>query len=309
VDDLSRLDWNLLPVLDALLHERSVSRAANRLGLAQPTVSGALARLRRRYGDELLVRRGAGYDLSPLARHLAPLVEAAVESARRVVVPAEQFDAARTTRRFTVAASDYAQLVLGGRLHRAFALAAPSAELHLVSPFTPRFRSNGEILVQTDGWIAPQEVMPGANRTGALPDRWVCVVARDHPTASTPLRLEDAASLDWVAPTLRGELLGVMTDDLRALGVEPRVAVTTDGFVGVPFLVGGTHRVGMVQERLALLLADRAEVRISPCPWPVQALSLTFWWDQSRAHDPAHVWLRELVDDCFAATAPTAQSG
>src|SRR6478736_9539888 len=93
-----QLDWNSLAALHALLSERSVGRAARRLGISQPAASAALARLRRKLGDDLLRRRGNQYDLTPLATRLLPLVSDAASAAQRVVDATQHFDPRTTTR-------------------------------------------------------------------------------------------------------------------------------------------------------------------------------------------------------------------
>src|SRR5690349_1363268 len=122
---------NLLVSLDALLQERSVTRAAARMGLGQPTVSAALARLRRHFGDELLTRVGNRYELTPLAARLVDRTQTAVAGIERVFSAAPDFEPAATTREFTLLVSDYATTVLGPPLAAAFARTAPEARLRL----------------------------------------------------------------------------------------------------------------------------------------------------------------------------------
>src|SRR5689334_14098640 len=125
------IDLNLLAALDALLAERNVTRAGRRLGLSQPAMSEALARLRRHFGDELLVRVGNRYELTPLAVGLVDRVQAAVAGVERVFSAAPEFDPADSTREFTLLVSDYATSVLGPPLAAAFARSAPHARLRL----------------------------------------------------------------------------------------------------------------------------------------------------------------------------------
>ncbi|WP_210438984.1 LysR family transcriptional regulator [Nocardioides xinjiangensis] len=289
------MDWNLIPILEALLVERNVSRAARRLGMSQPAVSNALARLRRQFGDELLVRRAGGYELTPLAEHLALATRGAMEAMSAVSAASTEFDPATSTRLFRIAASDYVQMVLGPGLLADITPLAPRARVAFLAPFSDQFNSDEELVENTDGWLAPREVMPGHEHTGGAADRWVCVVDQDHPTIGGDLTLRDAAAHPWVVPAVRGKTLRLHLDGLAPHGVEPVVEVSTEAFASVPFLIGGTCRIGLVQESLARRLAAVANVRVLECPWPVQPLQLTFWWDPKKDGDLGHAWLRDVV--------------
>src|SRR3954466_7494989 len=114
--NIASLDLNLLVSLDALLQERSVTRAAARMGLSQPALSASLARLRRHFGDELLARTGNEYRLTPLAAQLKPRVRLALEGVERVFTAQPEFDPSESTREFSVLLSDYASALLGSAL-------------------------------------------------------------------------------------------------------------------------------------------------------------------------------------------------
>ena len=127
---LANLDLNLLVSLDALLAERSVSRAAERLSLSQPSLSASLARLRRHFRDDLLVRVGNRYELTPLAAQLAEQTASALAAVARVFASEPDFDPATAEREFTVLISDYAITVLGPPL-AALLQQAPHVRLRL----------------------------------------------------------------------------------------------------------------------------------------------------------------------------------
>lgn len=131
VAQLSSLDLNLLLVLRELLRERNVTRAAEQVGVTQPAASAALRRLRRHFGDDLLVRAGAGYVLSPLAVQLERQVEEVCAAAEQLFATGAEFSPATSLREFTLLAADYTVSVLGERLSRLMAVAAPRASLHV----------------------------------------------------------------------------------------------------------------------------------------------------------------------------------
>jgi DNA-binding transcriptional LysR family regulator len=296
----TRIDWNLLPVLDALLTERNVSRAARRLGISQPAASGALARLRRLFDDELLVREGGVYELTPLALHLQTRVRDAVRATGEVTVPLGRFDPSESRREFVVAGSEYAQAILGAELTRRVGAEAPRARLTFRSP-RALAAGPGELLAQVDGCLSPREVMPDADRVGTMCDRWTCVVADDHPGVGG-LSLDDLRAYPWVVPTVAdGRPMPMQLDTLKAQGVEPRIEVLTDTFLGVPFLVSGSRRIGLVQGRLGSLLQEAAGVRVVECPWELPPILYTMFFHPSRAADEGHAWFRTLVEETLAA--------
>lgn len=298
---LDRLDWNLVPALDALLTERNVSRAARQLRTSQSSASGSLARLRRHFGDELLVRDGRHYRLSPLAQRLQPLASEAVAAARSLIEVAERFDPAVSERTFVLLMSDYAQAVVGPHLIAEVNRLAPHVEVVLQTPATATaeaeemFSASGDpsrLLSDVDGWFAPREAVRGLPSTGQVEDRWVCLGSTT--SWGTELTRDDLASAGWVAFTIPG--LGHLPK-LRALlshGLEPRIEVVTDSFTAIPFLVSGTDRLALVQERLARLLAVEG-VAVFELPVPLHPLHLTMWWHPKLSGDPGHQWLRSVL--------------
>lgn len=301
MDALDRLDWNLVPALHALLAERNVSRAARRLGVSQPAASGALARLRRTFNDKLLVRDGNEYTLTPLAERLLPLTEEAVAAARTVVGYANSFDAKESTREFTIASTEYGQILVGPALTATFATHAPNAHLTFQTPWTnaaPPSRWLGKV----DGWLAPRTIFPDMPSTGTLTDRWVLVASRDNQRVPDSLSIDDVRGLSWIVPTVPRDR-HPWTRALLAYGIELDVSVTTQSFAAVPHLVAGSPHVGIVQRRLVESAAESAGIRILEIPWSMPPLTLTFWWHPDRAQDPAHAWLRDQVAACMTQVA------
>lgn len=297
VDELTRLDWNLVPALDVLLNERNVSRAARRLGMSQSAASGALARLRRHFNDDLLIREGATYVLTPKAQVLVPQVREVVRVTTGMLTTAQGFEAHDSTREFVLAASEYGQTMLGAPLIRRLAAAAPRARLTFrgMNPKT----ALTDWLSVVDGWIGPRYVLADTPCTGMRVDEWVCVAWRGSHLVPETLELDDAARLRWILPTVAQDRDAPWRKRLLNYGIDLNIAVTTENFSAVPFMVRGTDTVGIVQQSLAQELADAADVRILACPWTMPPLTFTFWWDAAREHDPAHQWLREQIEHCM----------
>ena len=294
---LRNLDLNLLPTLDALLRERNVTRAAERLGLSQPAVSAALGRLRRHFGDELLHRTGNQYELTPLAQQLRAPIELALAGVHRVFDASPLFEAATSERTFRLMMSDYATAVFGERVVRRFAEVAPHVRLALRQT-DPEFVDNAaENLRTVDGVVLPHGFLTDIPFTDLFDDTWVCVVSRDNDQVGDELTLADVAALPWVVMWDLPTAFAPAARQLSMLGIEPRVEITADSFLALPFLVAGTQRITVLQARLAQRLAPTAGVRLLPCPWDAVPLKEGFWWHPSHRRDPAHEWLRRTLQE------------
>ncbi len=292
---LANLDLNLLVTLDALLRERNVTRTAEALGVSQPAVSAGLARLRRHFGDPLLTRSGNRYQLTPLAARLLALTEPALAGVRRVFDVTPDFDPSQVEREFTIITSDYAATVLGPLIARRLAAAAPGVRLRLQQTTPHTVDQAHETLRNADGLLLPHGFLTDIPFLDLYEDEWVCIVSADNVLVGSALTVELLAALPWVVLYHRRTAFALATQQLKVLGVEPRVEVVTDGFLPMPFLVAGTRRVALLHKRLAALLAIPAGVRVLPCPFEVAPLAEAFWWHPIYSNDPAHIWLRGVL--------------
>ena len=288
-----------VPVLRALLQERSVTRAADIVGLSQPAVSNALARLRRRFGDDLLERVGREYRLTPLGESLLQRADVVFDALERMFE--QDFDPSTSTRRFSLVLSDYAMVLLAEPLARLLRVEAPGVRLsfHQVTAAVADFQ---EALRQFDGVVVPPEYIRGHPSAPLITDQWVCVVAADNALVGDKLTETDLARLPWVAPydqTLVSSSPPVR--QARALGIEPYVEVSADGFLAVPFLVAGTDRIAFIQQRLAQRFTGLADIRLLPSPLPNIEHLVALYWDAGETNDPGHRWFRQVL--CRAAAS------
>src|SRR5205814_427143 len=187
---LANLDLNLLVSLDALLQERSVSRAAVRLGLSQPSLSASLARLRRHFGDDLLDRVGNRYELTPLAAQLTEQTTSAMAAVARVFASEPDFDPATSEREFTVLISDYAITVLGPAL-AALLQQAPHVRLRLHQIASPAVDDAAQVLRDVDAMVVPHGFLSDLPSQQLFTDQWVCIVAAGHPDIGEKLTMAD----------------------------------------------------------------------------------------------------------------------
>ncbi|MGY1671785.1 LysR family transcriptional regulator [Geodermatophilus sp. SYSU D00710] len=308
--NLASLDLNLLVALDALLTQRSVTRAAAQMGLSQPALSASLARLRRHFGDELLTRVGNDYRLTPLAVQLRELVRVALGNVERVFTAQPGFDPASSTREFSVFVSDYVVVVLGDTIAALLAEEAPRTRLRL-TPHSPAIVENAaQALLTADLLLLPHGFVSDLPHRDLYRDEWVCVVAADNPVAEQGLTVEDLETLPWVA-TYHGQTASTpAARQMRQLGIEPRVQVVIESFLTVPALVAGSDRIALLQRRLVDLLPLGSGIRALPPPFEAGPLVEAMWWHPVYDDDPEHRYLRDVVSRAAAqAVSPGAREG
>nr|WP_276611138.1 LysR family transcriptional regulator [Kineococcus siccus] len=285
----------MLVPLDALLQQRSVTRAAEQLMLSQPALSASLARLRRHFDDPLLVRVGNAYQLTPLAEQLAERTRVLLADVDRVFSAEPDFDPGTTTREFTMLTSDYSCTVLAPRIVALLEAEAPRARLRLAAN-TPRVVETAErSLLSTDLMVMPHGFLSDLPHQDLHRDEWVCVVASENTEVGEELTLEQARTMPWVACYHGPTAATPAARQMRMLGLEQRITVVTENFVTVPGLVAGSGRVGLLQQRLVDALPPGAGVRAVPCPVEVGPLIEAMWWHPSYTADPEHSFFRDLV--------------
>lgn len=290
----SGIDLNLLVTLGALLEERNLTRAGAKLNLSQPTMSGALARLRRHFGDELLVRCGGRYSLTPMAERLLPAVQQALHQVERTFNADGEFDPRTSTRRFSLAIAGHSIVLLSTLLRRVHEL-APGIRLE-TSPLTPELLDGDRGLLRHDLLIAPEGALPDCRPDVIGRDKFVCVLDPANPRLRDGrLSTDDLATMPHAMPLFPGAGMDPVGPALVRLGITPKVAVTTMGWLALPFVVAGTDMVAMVPEGLAFRFGEAAGVTVTEVPFGVIELVHAAWWHPLAAADPALAWLRGVL--------------
>ena len=294
--NLAGVDLNLLVALRALLQEQNVTRAAQVVGLSQPAMSNALARLRRQFGDQLLVREGRGLTLTPVARELQHAVEPALGMVERVLRLQASFDPATAAQIFRVAASDYGMTLLAPPL-RELGRVAPGVVVDLVQVDHGFVRDTETVMRRTDLLLAPQAFLSGHPSEPLSSEPWVAVVdAADGPRGDV-LEESDLAGRSLVG--LFHDLgSGAHIERLLTVrGIHATGAVNAESFSVVPALVEGTDRIGFLPAGLARRLQRGYGVRILAVPFLPEPLIECLYWHRSAQRDPAHSWLRRFLLD------------
>ena len=289
--DLNQIDLNLLVALDALLAERSVTRAANRLSVGQSAMSSTLGRLRKLMSDPILVRDGRAMVATPLAQALEQPVRDALARIESVLAAGRGFDPMVDQRSFTVVSSDYVAISYLHPLLVRFVDAAPHVRFHLRqvgSDFEDLLRRN-----QVDLVIVPREVFPNFREfrnQELFVDDWVCVADAAHPDIGDAISLDQFVALPYLAirPAGRPSSASMQLD---LLGVEHRTEFTV-GLGVAPFLLTGTRLVTLIPNRLARRFQDIANLRILEPPMALPPITETMVWTKRNDDDPGHRWLR-----------------
>lgn len=311
---LTGLDLNLLLVLDALLTERHVTRAGQRVGLSQPATSRALSRLRDHFRDPLLIRDGNTLVPTSRADALTEPLAHALSALHRVLANPEPFDPATTRKSFTLAAADYAQFVVLPPLVARLQAQAPGIDLVVRDlGATPVAEALAHGLV--DFVIAPR---PGTSRLPhatevfdesahifrrhLFDERFVCLVRDDHPRVKKRLTLDTYVALPHAFIAPRGTPGGIVDDVLGTLGLVRRVAVTVQSFLVAPWVIARSDLIITLAERLARALSTTLPLRLLKPPIAIPAFAMEVTWHERRHRDPAHRWLRaELLTACRGA--------
>ena len=299
---MKNLDLNLLPQLQVLLELRNVSRAAERLQLSQPATSAAMARLRRHFDDELLVRNGRTYDLTPFAQSLVPLVDEAMLHIQRATRVRSGFDAATSEREFIIAASDYAAALIVGPLRGILREEAPGVAVDFVPTAKSGIQGQMADYSKIDLLVGPTGYhMQGASKQ-LFRDSFVAVTDDGNPLLQQPsLTLADLSAVPHAVGYF-GEGISTPADKLfESRGIQRRVAAVVAGFLSLPLLVEGTDLVALVPGMLAARAQRGADIAVLEFAEDAEAsLVEAMYWHPSQAEDPASVWLRSVVQRACA---------
>jgi DNA-binding transcriptional LysR family regulator len=294
-------DLGFLVVLDALLQEVSVSGAARRFAMSTPAMSHALARIRVRLGDPLLVRAGRRMVLTPRAEALRPKVRAAIEAAEQVLAAERPFVPAELARTFAVLVTDYVLTVLGLAVDELLRAEAPEARLRFVpnTPDDPAVLRAGEadLAIGIYG-----DMLPELRSRLLLTDRHVAVLRRGHP-AGKRLTLDRYVALKHVQIAPRGRPGGYIDDVLREHGRVRVVARAVPFFVTALQLAARTDYVLTVSERIARRFAPELGLEVHAVPLPLRPYALSLVWHPRFDGDPGHRFLREAFTRTAEAVA------
>ena len=301
---MARFDLNLLSALNALLADKNVTRAAERLNVTQPTMSGMLQRLRYQFDDQLLVRNGRDLELTPFGAALVEPVREALRSVDLLIHTGPVFDPATSNRKFTIMSSNYCASVFLPRVVAHVATHAPGVYLVMQpinNPIERIFAGEIDLCITADDMslLSAHGGVEKIHSELLFSDEFVCVVARDHP-------LDGDVSLDelFSYPHVGVQMFGTVNTmesawiEQHRPGYKPN-AVVAD-FPLVAPMVTQSRYVGVMPARMAELSARALQIRTFATPFTMPTLNEAMMWHVRHMGDPAHVWLRSVVRDVAA---------
>lgn len=297
------LDLNLIRVFDALMRERSATRAGDRIGLSQPAVSAALSRLRHGFNDQLFIRRGNEMVPTPRAEELGPLARSALMQIEQMVEPPGPFDARRLERTFTLMGSDFVSILMMPELVTRVGALAPGASLRL------RDTAIGDIpRVLRDDLIdlAIEPPVPDLPETvSSMPifvSPFAMVAARGHAALAAAglaegdmLTVETYCGLRHALRSVDGTSSGAVDTVLETLGLTRNVVLTLPHFEAVALTVSRSDLVAALPVQFARAAADRLGLALYRLPFDVPPPVIQMLWHSRHDNDRAHRFLREQI--------------
>lgn len=289
---LEKLDLNLLIALDALLQERGVSLAADRLNLSQSAASGALARLREYFRDDLLVLNGRSMALTPRAEKLVDPVRSVLDQIRATIIVADPFDPATSDRTLTIMATDYVVEILLRPMIVACATEAPGIRFELVPiiehPVEALQRGRADILIGIDNVVStehPSELL--------YTEDFVIAGWRGNPMLDGPMTLALYGELGHVAVRFGQQTTSYEGTAARLRAVARRVEVIAPNFSSLGGLIVGTNRIATIHRLLAVRMAEFLPLTLMELPFEMLPVREMAQWTSRSANDPAVAWLVE----------------
>jgi DNA-binding transcriptional LysR family regulator len=302
--NLRDLDLNLLVVFNQLLMDRSVSVAADKLGISQPGVSNALKRLRALLKDELFVRTSKGMEPTPYALHLAEPVAYALNALQTALFKRDAFDPLRSTRTFHLAMTDIGEMYFMPPLMDALAVRAPHIQINTLRPHAGNLREDMESGTVDIALGLLPHLQAGFFQRRLFRHRYVCLFRQGHPDVSQPITLAQFSQLEHVRVVATHTGHGAVDELLAAAGIERRMRLTVPHFIAVGHILQGSNLIATVPERFADRCIAPFGLAKSPHPVALPEIAINLFWHARFNRDPANMWLRQLLVELFADAEP-----
>lgn len=292
---ISRIDLNLLVVLDAIFAEGGITKASHKLNLTQPAVSHALGRLRDVFGDPLFVRDGRNLAPTPFARNLIGPVRQSLRGIEIALAEVEHFDPATSKRKFTIGVRDFLEArALPPLMNRISAL-APSvdiAAIHVERRVLEGELASGRLDAALDIWLAPPDYI---QRARVIDDGFVVLVRQDHPLAQGSIDLDSYLALDHVLVSARTTGPGLEDIELARLGLSRHVRLRCQHYFAGCRVVSQTDLALTMTEHYARIANEQFGNQLLPFPLESPGLDAYLYWHANVENDPANRWLRAQI--------------
>ena len=294
--NLAAIDLNLLVAFEALITERSVTKAAEKLQIGQPAMSSSLNRLRVLFEDDLFIRMGQQMQPTVKAKAIAPNILAVLQQIRQTIIAPNIFDPVSSDRTFAIGSSDYTSLVIVPPLLEFSSHNAPLINLHTIG-----FEKDsvGELLEQ--GMIdLALGVFPNPPRQTQLEpifeENFVGIARQGHPDVKNgTISLEAFTKLSHALTTLRRDRSGAIDRALQDQNLQRRIAVITPHMLVLPFAIATSDLVAAIPKRLAITMAKACNLTIFELPIETEPWKVCMLWSVLSDRDEANQWLRNTI--------------
>jgi DNA-binding transcriptional LysR family regulator len=304
--NIARLDLNLLLVFDAIYQEGNITHAGARLGLSQPAVSAALARLRDLMGDPLFIRTNRGVVPTERAKQLAEPLEGALNAIRSLLQEQSSFDPIASQRCFRILMLDVGEMNLlprllqhlheiGSHISIATTQITTDAQLELLE------RGSMDLAVGFWPSLTPAR---GFFKQLLFVDSFACLTRADHPSISNPVTLEELLRASHVVVSSHANSTGPLDRVLAQLGVNLKVAVRTPHYLAVPMILEQLNLAVVMPARPAAIFARNYGFRVVPLGFNLPTIDVCQYWHQRFARDPGLMWLTSTIHKLFADGSP-----
>ena len=302
---LRRQDLNLLPILRELIRVRSVSKAAENINLSQSATSGALARLRHVFGDELLVMVGRNMVATPFAISMQTRLEQACHTLEQLYAPIE-FDPRTVDRQFNIAATDYAAFLMAGRVARHFLnmSCVATVRFHPMGENLETHLLHGDIDIALMSDRAAHYLGTDLERRALFSDERVVIASRTNPSFDGPLTLQTYLSASHVTFELH-QFDSLHINELwPEIEPPPNRVLSLPHFTAIPEAVAQSGCLALIQKRLALQMAQGNTITIHPVPFEAPSIRISAYWSPLCSNDPAIGWMIDQLEQLGAALPP-----
>lgn len=292
-----KYDLNLLRMFLTLMEERSVTRAAERLGITQPALSNSLNRLRETLRDPLFIRERYGIKPTQLAEEIAPTIEAALAQLDGLFLQQQEFQPADAERQFTIALNSYVELVLIPALVSKTQTMAPKIKLRM-APFGNDLAETG-VISGTTAMVLGRIIDPPDNLVvqHLLDDSLACVVRKEHPHVGDHISREQYERLKHVNVMPPGRMRAGLFQALEQRSLKREVAVSVTHFMAVPEMLAVTDYCATLPRLICRSLEQDPRLKILPAPVDLGTFPVQMAWHVRYRNDPAHRWLRSLIEE------------
>lgn len=297
--DIADLDLKLLVAFEAVLTQRSVTSAADRIGLSQPAMSTCLGKLRKVLNDPLFVRTSRGMEPTPFATELAEPIRHALHLIRQTLNRDKHFDAATSTRTFRIIMTDIGERVFLPALLQRLSEVAPGVNLHTVQLPMKEMREaleSGEMDLAV-GFIP--DLAAGYYQQRLYNRSYVCVARSDHPAIGRTLSLKQYLAASHAIVSAPGTGHDVVERVLSEKGYTRRVALHVTHFLAIPLIVANTDLVVTIPTMLAESYLPTSNIKLLTPPLKMPVYAIKQYWHERFQEDPANRWLRELFSQLF----------